>query len=107
MAYQTLEGAGVSSLKGIMSFPNTGIDFFYTFFLMTIFIVFTSLLFFKETSRERRGSLLGSMAVAGFVTMGVGAVISSMGLISIINLVVIVVVIIMIQVIFLLTGRNN
>lgn len=107
MAYETLEAAGVNGIKSLLDFPNLANPFFYTFFLMVVFIVFTSLLFFKETNRERRGSLLASMAVAGFVTQGIAAVISAMGLISITNLVVVMVVILMIQVIFLLTGRDN
>ncbi len=105
--YQTLEGSGVSGIQGLLNFPNLDNPLFYQFFLTTIFLVFTSLLFFKQTKREGRAHLLGSMAVAGYLTTAIGAILSALGLISTTQLVIQVVITLVLQVIFLLTSRSN
>ncbi len=105
MSYQTLENSSALGLQGILNFPNLDTPTFYPLFLFVIFFTFTSLSFFREVAREGKGTILSSLAIGGYATMSVAAILSSMGLIGTTVLVTTIVASLIFPVLFLLTKR--
>lgn len=89
-----------------MNFPNLDTPIFYPMFLFVVYVVITSVTFFKELSREGKGNILSSLAVGGFVTMSISVILRLMGLIQTAIMVVVLVIFLVFAVIYLLTGRE-
>lgn len=106
MAYQTLENISNIGISELLSFPNLDTPSFYPALLFGIFIILTSLLFFREVSRTGRGNFLASLAVSGYVTVALAVLLSLMGLIQTEILITIIVATLLFQVIYLLTNRS-
>lgn len=106
MAYNTLNGQGAIDIQTLLAFPILDTPIFYPMFLFVIFIVFTSLTFFREVTREGKGNILSSLAVAGYVTISISVILSVLGLITTPVLVTTVVGTLVFQVLYLLTRRN-
>ncbi len=83
MAYQTLENISNFGLRDFLNFPNLDNGtIFYPLMLFVFFLVFASLTFFKEITREAKGNPLSSLAVGGFVTTSIAVILSLLQLIS-------------------------
>jgi len=105
MAFQELNTSEIS-FRTIFQFPNLDTPEFWPLILFAIFAVFTFGTFFRELLREGRANFLSSMAVGGFVTITIAAI---MTLLEVINTTVFVVTLVScgsLIVLFLLTNRN-
>ena len=82
MTYTQLENIADLDLKGFLQFPSIDTIIFYPLILFAIFMVFTLSTFFKEVTREGKGNILSSLAVAGFVTTAIAVIFSLLELIN-------------------------
>jgi len=88
MTYQTLENITDLGLRDVLNFPNLcnattcNTPSYYPMLLFTFFIVFTSLTFFRELKREGRANLLSSLAVGGYITTVISAILSLLQLVD-------------------------
>ncbi len=106
MTYSTLQDIGDLGIQEILNFPNLDTPIFYPIFLVVIFLVFASLSFFREVSREGKGNFLSSAAIGGFVTISAAAILSALDLIQTTVLVTTVVACLVFMVLFLLSGKQ-
>lgn len=106
MTYQTLENISNLGIREVLNFPNLDTSIFYPMFLFVVFIIFTSLVFFREVGREGKGNFLSSLAVGGYATTAVAVILSLMSLIQTEILVTVVVTSLVFQVLFLLTKKQ-
>ncbi len=83
MTYKTLENVTDLDLKGLLQFPSQDTPIFWPMILFAIFMVFTLSTFFREVSREGKGKILSSLAVAGFVTTAMATIFSLLDLIQV------------------------
>lgn len=105
MSYSTLENISGLGIKEVLAFPSIDTPIFYPIFLFAVFFIFTALSFFREVSREGKGNFISSLAIGGYVTIAVAAILSLMDLIQTAVLVTTVVAGLVFQVLFLLTNR--
>ena len=89
-----------------MQFPSIDTPAFYPGLLFTIFIVLTSVMFFREVRREGRGNMVSALAISGFATMILATLLSLLGLIQTQVLVITFVITSIFAVFFLLSSRN-
>ncbi len=106
MTYSTLQNDSALGLQQILNFPNLDTPLFYPIFLFVIFAVFTSISFFREVSREGKGNLLSSLAVAGYVTIAVAVILSIMDLIQTATLVITLVASLVFQIMFMISKKD-
>lgn len=106
MTYSTLENITDLGIREILNFPNLDTPIFYPMFLFMVFFVFSSLVFFKEISREGKGNFISSLAVGGYVTISVAVILSLMDLIQTAILVTTIVATGVFQVLFLLSKKG-
>jgi hypothetical protein len=106
MPYNTLENITDLGIREVLNFPNLDTPIFYPIFLFVVFFVFTALSFFREVEREGRGNFLSSLAVGGYVTISVAAILSLLDLIQTAVLVTTVVATLVFQVLYLLTSKS-
>lgn len=106
MAFKTLDNITDLGIQQLLSFPSLDTPLFYPMFLFVLFFVFSTLSFFREVTREGKGNILSSLAVGGYVTISVAAILSIMDLIETVTLVTTIVASLVFQVLFLLTKKR-
>ncbi len=104
MAYQTLESIDDITLRDVLNFPNLDTPIFYPIMLFVIFSIFTTLTFFRELKREGKANILSSLAVGGFVTTAISAILSLLQLISTTIAVTTLVITLVFQALYLFSG---
>lgn len=105
MTYLELDVVNDTTITGILKFVNLDTPSFWPLILFAMFVVITLSTFFSEKERKGTGNALSSLAVAGFVNIVLSALLSTIGLISTINLIISVVISFIFIALYLLTGR--
>ena len=106
MAYKTLENISDLGIQQLLNYPSLDTPMFYPMFLFVLFFVFSTLSFFREVTREGKGNILSSLAVGGYATISVAAILSIMDLIGTVTLVTTIAASLVFQVLFLLTKKR-
>lgn len=82
MVFTGIETLNDTSLEGILAFPSLEMPSFWPLILFAIYIIVTLSSYFSERETERRGNLLSSLAVAGFVNVVLSGILSIIGIID-------------------------
>ena len=107
MAYQEFTNLTNVNIQTLLDFPNRDFANFYPLFLFTLFLIFASLTYFRETKREARGNILSSLAVSSFVTLAIATILTYLNLIARSVMIFTMVATIFLIVLFLLTNKNR
>ena len=101
--YNPLDNQTNIDLQTLLNFPNLDTPMFWSAILFAIYVIITSLTFFRESERETKANLLSSLAVAGYVTLALASILSLLRLVGITTLIIILVISLVFQAMYLLT----